>query len=309
MTTTALPPARTGAPLRVYLVLLAGLMAVSMGAVFARLAQDAGIPSLAIAAGRLTLAALLLTPFAVGRYRPLLRALIRRDLALAAGAGLFLAIHFATWISSLEYTSVLISVVFVSTGPLWVALLEVVFLRARLNRLIVLGLGVAVSGGLAIAAAGNSTDAGSSPALGAGLALAGAVAFACYLVIGRSLRAKLPLLPYIWLVYSAAALFLIAFVIVTRTPVAGYPAEGYLWIVLMALFPQLIGHTSFNFALRYLSATYVSLAAQLEPIGSGIAALIAFRELPTPGQLLGSALIVAGVALATYGQARRRGGG
>jgi drug/metabolite transporter (DMT)-like permease len=307
MTTTTLSPARSGAPLRVYLVLLAGLAAVSMGAVFARLAQDAGIPSLTIAAGRLTLAALLLTPLTLGRHGPLLRALIRRDLALAAGAGFFLAIHFATWISSLEYTSVLISVVFVSTGPLWVALLEVLFLRARLNRLIVLGLGVAVSGGLAIAAAGSRADAGSSPALGAALALTGAVAFACYLVIGRSLRAKLPLLPYIWLVYSAAALFLIAFVIFTRTPVAGYPAEGYLWILLMALFPQLIGHTSFNFALRYLSATYVSLAAQLEPIGSGIAALIAFRELPTPGQLLGSALIVAGVVLATYGQARRRG--
>ncbi|HYO89518.1 MAG TPA: DMT family transporter [Candidatus Limnocylindrales bacterium] len=301
------PPARTGAPVRVYAVLLAGLMAVSLGAIFARLAQDAGIPSLAIAAGRLTISALLLTPFALGKHSALLRGLGRRDLWLAASAGLFLAVHFATWITSLEYTSVLISVVIVSTGPLWVALLEVLFLHARLNRLIMLGLGVAFAGGIGIAAAGTGGEEAANPALGALLALAGALAFACYLVIGRSLRRKLPLLPYVWLVYSAAAVFLIALAILTSTPVTGFPADGYFWILLMALFPQLIGHTSFNFALRYLSATYVGIAAQMEPIGSGIAALIVFREIPTAGQLFGSVLIVAGVLLATYGQARRRG--
>lgn len=307
MNIAAPAPARTGAPARVFMLLLTGLMAVSLGAVFARLAQDAGVPSLVIAAGRLALAALLLTTFTPWRHRQLLRQLGRRDIGLAASAGLFLAVHFATWISSLEYTSVLISVVIVSTGPLWVALLEVVFLRARLNRLIVLGLGIAIAGGLGIAAAGTDGGEGTNPALGAALALTGAVAFACYLVIGRSLRGKLPLLPYVWLVYSAAAAFLVALVVITATPVTGYSADGYIWILLMALFPQLIGHTTFNFALRYLSATYVSLAAQMEPIGSGIAALIVFREIPTTGQLLGSLLIVAGVALATYGQARRRG--
>ena len=147
MTSDGIPALRVAPPGRVYLVLLAGLMAVSLGAIFARLAQDAGLPSLLIAAGRLTISALLLTPFVLIRHRAPLRELGRRDLTLAAGAGLFLALHFATWIASLEYTSVLISVVLVSTGPLWVALLEVVFLHARLNRLIVVGLGVAFAGG------------------------------------------------------------------------------------------------------------------------------------------------------------------
>ena len=252
---SAASPSSRAVPVRVYLVLLAGLLAVSLGAIFARLAQDAGIPSLTIAAGRLTISALLLTPFALGRYHGLLRGLGGRDVVLAASAGLFLAVHFATWISSLEYTSVLISVVFVSTGPLWVALLEVVFLRARLNRLTMLGLSVAFAGGLGIALAGTGGADAPNPTLGAALALIGAVAFACYLVIGRSLRRKLPLLPYIWLVYSAAAVFLVALVLITQTPVTGFPAEGYFWILLMALFPQLIGHTSFNFALRCLPPT------------------------------------------------------
>lgn len=307
MTSLSPAPARAGVPLQVYLALVAGLMAVSMGAIFARLAQDAGLPSLVIAAGRLTLSAILLTPFALGRHLPLLRSLGRRDLILAGSAGLFLALHFATWIASLEYTSVLISVVIVSTGPLWVALLEVIFLHARLNRLIVIGLGVAVAGGVVIAAAGTAGAQGANPALGAALSLTGAVTFACYLVIGRNLRSKLPLLPYIWLVYGCAALVLVALVLLTGARVTGHPAEGYLWIGLMALFPQLIGHTSFNLALRYLPATYVGIAGQLEPIGSGIAALIAFGETPTLGQLGGSGLIVGGVLLATWGLSRRRG--
>lgn len=308
MTSDGIPALRVAPPGRVYLVLLAGLMAVSLGAIFARLAQDAGLPSLLIAAGRLTISALLLTPFVLIRHRAPLRELGRRDLTLAAGAGLFLALHFATWIASLEYTSVLISVVLVSTGPLWVALLEVVFLHARLNRLIVVGLGVAFAGGLGIAAAGSGGTEGSNPALGAVLSLIGAITFACYLVTGRKLRGKLPLWPYVWLVYSCAAIFLIALVLVTGTLVTGFPPEGYFWVLLMALFPQLIGHTSFNFALRYLPATYVGIAGQLEPIGSGLVAMIAFGEVPTLGQLAGSALIVTGVLLATLGLSRRRGG-
>jgi drug/metabolite transporter (DMT)-like permease len=308
MTSDGIPALRVAPPGRVYLVLLAGLMAVSLGAIFARLAQDAGLPSLLIAAGRLTISALLLTPFVLIRHRAPLRELGRRDLTLAAGAGLFLALHFATWIASLEYTSVLISVVLVSTGPLWVALLEVVFLHARLNRLIVVGLGVAFAGGLGIAAAGSGGAEGSNPALGAVLSLIGAITFACYLVTGRKLRGKLPLWPYVWLVYSCAAIFLIALVLVTGTLVTGFPPEGYFWVLLMALFPQLIGHTSFNFALRYLPATYVGIAGQLEPIGSGLVAMIAFGEVPTLGQLAGSALIVTGVLLATLGLSRRRGG-
>jgi drug/metabolite transporter (DMT)-like permease len=122
-------------------------MAVAAAAIFIRYAQADGMPSLVIAAGRLTIAALVLTPFALARHLPAVRALNRRDLALAVVSGFFLAIHFAAWVSSLEYASVLISVVVVTSNSLFVVLLEVIFLRARPARLVIVGLVLAIVGG------------------------------------------------------------------------------------------------------------------------------------------------------------------
>jgi drug/metabolite transporter (DMT)-like permease len=293
----------TQTPSRVYIVLAIGVLAASMAAIFIRHAQGEGLPSLLIAAGRLTLSALLLTPFALRLHLPEIKGLSRIDLLMASASGLLLALHFATWIASLEYTTVLVSVVFVATSPLWVALLEFVFLRVRLRQLVIVGLLVAVAGGVIIGISGDGTaDQGSNPLLGSALALAGAVALALYLVIGRRLRVKLPLLPYIWLVYGCAAIFLILMVVASGTPVTGFPTSGYLMIVLLALFPQLIGHTSFNYALRYVPATFVSIATQMEPVASAIAAFLVLREVPTSGQIFGSAAIILGVALATLGQ-------
>lgn len=296
--------ASTSNPLaRVFAFLFVGVLAASMSSILIRFAQNDGLPSMLIAAGRLTLAALLLTLAVLSRHRADLAQLKRIDLLMAGVSGFMLAIHFATWISSLEFTSVLISVVFVTTGPLWVALLEFTFLRVRIGRLVIVGLIIAVAGGIVIGITGSGdTTPGRQPLLGGALALCGAIAFALYLVIGRRLRAKLSLLPYIWLVYSFTALFLVAVVVITATPVTGYPTSGYVAIVLLALLPQLVGHTSFNYALRYLSATFVSIASQLEPIGSAIIAFIVFQEIPTEWQLVGSLAIVAGVALASYGQ-------
>src|SRR5262249_52276114 len=145
-------------PTRVYVFLLTGVFAASLAAIFIRFAINDGMPSTFIAAGRLTLSALILTPFALRSHRAELAALNRTDLLLAAASGLILAIHFATWVASLEYTSVLISVVLVGTSPLWSALFEVIFLRAHLHRLVVIGLILAFVGGLIIGLAGGTTS-------------------------------------------------------------------------------------------------------------------------------------------------------
>ncbi len=300
---TAAPKA--SAPPRVYGALIAGIIAVSMSAIFIGLAQQEGVPSLVIAEGRVLISALILTPIAIHFHGSIIRTLSRGDLLLAAFSGVFLGIHFACWILSLEYTSVLISVVFVGTGPLWVALLEFIFLGAKINRLIAAGLGMALLGGIIIGVTGTDASSGSQPVLGAGLALVGAMTFAAYLVIGRKLRARLPLIPYIWLVYGCTALFLLLVIVITATPITGYPLSGYGWVLLTALFPQLIGHSSFNYALRYLSATYVSIATQLEPITSAFMAFIVFKQIPTVLQVLGSLIVLAGVTLASIGQSRR----
>ncbi len=296
---------RKAVPPQVYFVMLAGVAAVSMAAIFIRFAMAEGIPANAIAAGRLTLSALILTPFALRGHWTVLKQLRRGDLLLAVASGFILAIHFATWIASLGMTSVLISVAFVCTGPLWVALLEVVFLRARLAVLVIIGLIVAFIGGLVIGVGGDTAAPLTGEALTGGLlALAGAVAFAIYLVIGRKLRSKLSLIPYIWLVYGFAAIFLLLLVLATGTPITGYSPQGYFWIALLAIMPQLIGHSSFNFALRYLSATFVAVATQMEPIGSALAALILLKETPTTQQAIGSLAIIVGLILTSFGQQR-----
>ena len=294
-------------PWQTYAILAAGILAVSVSAIFIRLAQAENAPSLLIAAARLTIAALLLTPFTLRRYMPHLSQLKRRDLVLVALSGFFLALHFIFWITSLEYTTVLISVVLVTTTPLWSAMLEALFLRARLSQLTVIGLAIAIVGGVLISLPGEhaALDVGENPLLGGLLALAGAVAVAVYLVIGRSVRARLTLVPYIWLVYTMAALFTLVVVVLTRTPITGYSPQAYLYMAAVAVFPQLIGHSSFNYALEYFSATYVGIATQLEPVSSALLAFVVFRETPREAQVVGSIIILAGVMFASLGQTSR----
>ncbi len=295
------------APWQTYAILGIGLLAVSISAIFIRLAQAEAVPSLLIAAARLGIATLILTPITLRSYRAVLLQLTRRDLLLVTISGVFLALHFIFWITSLEYTTVLISVVLVTTTPLWSALLEALFLRTRLSQRTLLGLLVAIAGGVMISlpSADGTLEVGQNPLLGGLLSLAGAVAVAAYLVIGRNVRARLPLFPYIWLVYGIAALFALAVVGFSGAAITGYSPNAYLYMAAVAIFPQLIGHSSFNYALAYLSATYVGIASQLEPVGSALLAFFVFQEVPRPAQVIGSLIVLTGVILASLGQTSR----
>jgi drug/metabolite transporter (DMT)-like permease len=290
--------------------LLTAIAAVSTASVFIRFAQmDA--PSLVIAALRLTCATLLLAPLALTRHQQELQHLTRREIALGATSGIFLAVHFATWITSLEYTSVASSVVFVSTGPLWVALFSPIFLNERLEPAAVFGLIIAVVGGTMIGLADACTwNKGlQCPQLdqviqgramwGNFLALVGAWMVSGYLIIGRKLRAKLALIPYIFLVYGMSALALVIMMFAAGQSPLGYPPRTYGWIFLLAAFPQLIGHSTYNWVLRYIPATLVAIITLVEPIGSAILAYFILREAPASGVLLGGLLILVGIYLAS----------
>ena len=307
MTIAAQPAAPARAPLQVWLVLLAGIVAASCAAIFIRYAQAEGIPSLAIAAGRLVVASLLLLPLALMRHMEDIRRIARRDWVLIIVAGIFLAIHFAAWVISLEYAAVLISVVLVTTGPIWVALLEAIFLRARISIIVVVGILIAVVGGIIIGvpSGGAGVEFDTQTLLGGGLALIGAIMVSVYVVIGRIVRGRVVVLPYIALVYTTASLILLAALVVTQTPVTGYSAAGYGWIIIMGLVPQLIGHSAFNYALGYLPATVVSISTQVESIGSAIVAFLLFNEVPTELQIVGSVVLALGVTVAIIGQGRK----
>jgi drug/metabolite transporter (DMT)-like permease len=293
-------------PWQTYAVLAVGLVAVSLAAILIRLAQAEGMSSLLISAARLGIAALILTPVTLRRYQKHLRAISRSEWLLITVSGVVLAFHFIAWTLSLEYTTVLISVVLVTTSPLWSAVLEVVFLRTHLHPVVVWGLLIAIGGGVMISVPGegDTLALGSNPVLGGVLAIGGAVSFAIYMVIGQKIRARMPVIPYIWLVYGIAAIAASVVVLATRTAVAGFSVEGYGWLLATALVPQLIGHSAFNYAVEHVSATYIGIATQLEPVGSAILAFFAFREVPRALQIAGSAIILVGLMLASLGQHR-----
>lgn len=275
------------------LALVLGVLAVSTGAIFARLSEA---HPLVTSAWRLTLAMAVLAPMAAWRARAELRSVSAGQLGLAGLSGLLLALHFATWISSLSYTTVANSVVLVNTSPVWVALLAPWLTRDRLSAKAWVGVAASVVGGAVI---GLGDFAGGTRALvGDGLALAGGVAAAGYLLLGRRLREGLSLLPYVTICYGCAALTLWIVVLAARLPVTGFGARTWGALCGMALVSQVIGHSSYNWALRYFGASVIAVTLLGEPLLGSLAAWWLFGEALTWLKAAGAALILAGIYLA-----------
>ena len=279
--------------IRPYLGLGFGVIIVSTAAILIRLAQ-AQVHSLVVAAWRLTLATLLLTPVALVRVRSELATLSRREWGSALLSGVLLAIHFGTWITSLALTSVAASVVLVWTSPIFVALGSYLFLGERLARPMTFGLIVAIAGSVIIGL-GDLGAGGTHRLVGDALAVTGAIAGAGYFLIGRHLRARLSLLGYVYPVYATAAVVLMLVMLASGLPRLPQHPETWLWLTLMALGPQILGHSSLNWALRYLSATYVTIATLWEPIGSAFLAWWLLGEKPTLAAVVGGLLILVGI--------------
>jgi drug/metabolite transporter (DMT)-like permease len=277
-----------------YLALGCGIAAVSTGAIFARMADA---PPLVIAAYRVGLASLVLIPLALWKARDELFSLSRQDLMLAIIAGFFLALHFATWISSLEFTSVANSVVLVNTNPLWVGLLTPLIAKDKIQRPVIISIVLSVIGGTLIG--WGDFASGGQAIYGDLLALAGSLGAAAYLLLGRRLRRNLSLLAYITVCYGAAAICLWTAVIVLGLPITGYSTQTVMLFWAMALFTQLVGHTSFNWALKWLTAGAVAISLLGEPIGSTILAYFLFNEGLTGFKVAGGIFILSAIYIAT----------
>ena len=284
---------------RVILALCASVAIISSASILIKLAAA---PVLTIAAYRLGIAALVLAPITLAVRREHLRALSRRDWLIGAVAGSFLGLHFIAWIGSLEYTSVASSVVLVTINPIFVGLGMVVIFRERLHPLLVWGIALSVTGGVLIGYSDFQVEG--QALLGDLLALLGAVFHSGYLLLGQRLRRRLDLLPYITVVYGMAALLVLAAALVTQQSFTGYAPATYLVMVLLALGPQLLGHTAYNWTLRYVSAAVVAVAILGEPVGASILAYFILDEHLTLLQLGGGALVLIGIYLALRTQRR-----
>ena len=289
-------------PLLRYAALALGVLVVSTAALLIRQAIDAGAHPLAIAAARLTLASAVVVPLAWVMRRQSLGSLKARDWRTAALAGALLAVHFATWIASLRFTSVASSVALVTTNPIWVGLAAWLLMREPPARGTLVGIAMGIAGtGLIIAndlVQAGAAPAGRDPMLGNALALAGAIAISGYLLVGRRLNLKLPLLAYVAIVYGAAALAMNLIAMLAGQGIDRIPPAAWLPIIGLALGPQLAGHTLINASLRHLSPSFVALAILGEPVGSAILAWLLLGEDVAPLQLLGFSVLLAGIVVA-----------
>ena len=292
---------RIGTSPSAVVIIILILFATTFGPITIRVAQLEGVSSLFIILVRLSLASLVMAPFVLQRDRAALQQMQWKDWGWAALAGLFLAINLLMLFLALEYTSVLVTGILRRITPLWVIGMEILFLATVFGRRVWVGMFVTIAGSIVVAlGAEGAIEPGPEPALGASLALIGSICMGCYLLIGRKLRTVLPSMAYSWVVFSAAGLFTFVAVLATQTPLSGYTTSGYLWVLIVTIVSQGIGHVSLNMSLQFLPATYVSLIMQLSVVAGGVVAIFAFNQIPSLYQIIGSVAVTAGVMLVTW---------
>ena len=288
---------RLGAP-QVSVALPVGVLAVSFAAIFIRLADA---PALIIASYRLTIGGVVMGAAAgVAEWRSpahasVARTVTRRDLPLLAVAALSLALHFWLWTASLERTSVTSSVVLVTANPLLVAVASRLLLGEPMRRKVLAGIAVAMAGGAVIGFGDASRD---GELLGDLLAFLGAVSIVGYLLAGRRLRGRLSLLQYTAPVYSGTAVLLLAATLVAGEPFTGYTLGTYGAILLLALIPQVVGHSLLNWSLAHVTGTVVAIAVMAEPVIASLLAIAILDEVPNATSAVGGLLVLAGIYVA-----------
>ncbi|MEW6105387.1 MAG: DMT family transporter [Bacillota bacterium] len=280
-----------------------GVVAVSSASIFVRLSSA---PPLVIATWRMGLATLMLAPFALVGGRREMLAMGRRDLALSLLAGGFLAVHFGAWMTSLSHTSVASSVVLVSMHPLFVMLASRLFFGESAAGGAVAGAVIAVVGS-AIIGLGDSA-AGGSAFFGDLLALLSALMFAAYVLVGRGVRQRLSVAPYAFVVYGMCSLVLVLTCLAGSVRVYPYSTRDYVLFLALAAVPTILGHTVFNWALRYVSASVISVSVLGEPVGATLLAMALLKETPPATAVTGGILVIMGISLFTVFSARTPAG-
>jgi drug/metabolite transporter (DMT)-like permease len=281
------------------LLLTMAVVAVSFSAIFIREAHATG---LVIAFYRNAFSAAVVLPLALVTRRDELRRLTAGQMALAVGSGVILAAHFALWIPSVKLTSVAASVTLVTASPIFVAAGARVLFGEMVNRMTVIGILLGLAGG-AIISGGDFTVSGRA-FLGDLLALGGAAAAAAYFLAGRHLRQDVSLLAYVGIVYPTTTLVLLPIALLSGGRMAGFGATTWWMLVLMAAVPQGLGHTTFNYLLKEVDATLVSVSILGEPVGSSVLAFLILNEVPPWFAVAGGIVTLAGIYVAIVGPSR-----
>lgn len=291
---------------KIIAVLIVAVLSVSTSAIWVRLAMETANNytinfSIFIAVSRLVISALILLPTS---YKVKPTQINRQAFYYAVIAGICLAIHFVSWISSLAFTSILAATTLVTTNPIWVGLLSRFFLKEKLSKVTIAGIGIAFAGGILIAnSSGENITSSTNPTLGNGLALIGAIMVSLYMMCGsHAQKLGLSIGNYILIAYCTSAIALLPLLFLLNIQYTEYQPSIYGYVALMAIFPQLIGHTGFNWALRWLSPTFVTLSILFEPIIASLLGVVVFQEIPPLTTLWGASVLIIGVAIALMGK-------
>jgi drug/metabolite transporter (DMT)-like permease len=277
------------------LALAVAVVAVSTSAILVRYS---GAPESAIAFYRVLFMTALVAPVALRREPAAFGRLSGRDLGIALATGGALAIHFFSWFASVERTSVAASVTLVQSQPVFVAVGAYFLLGEGVDRRTVAGILVALAGAAAMSLGkpGATVPVQGEAMVGNALALLGAVMMAGYVLVGRSLRQRVPLFPYVTVVYGAATVVLLGIVLFRGVPVA-YPLREYALFAAMAVGPGLLGHTVVNWALEHVESSLVSVTLLGEPVGSTVLAAALLGEVPPVATVAGGCVVLGGIYL------------
>lgn len=275
-----------------YLILIIGLVAVSFASILIKLCNA---PSLMIAVYRLSIASLFYLSFSKFRTGTFLPSFSKSEWRIAIISGIFLTIHFATWITSLAYTSVASSVVLVQSAPVFVAIGSYIFIKEKPILKMLIGILITLTGSIIISV--HDFNVNQSSMIGNLLAIGGALGAAGYMIAGRQLRRTVDTLRYVTVVYSTAAIMLIILASISGASPIGYSRETYFLLLAIAIIPQIIGHTVINWSLKFFSATTVSVIILAEPIGASILAWFLLSEQLSLIQAVGGIVILVGVLI------------
>jgi drug/metabolite transporter (DMT)-like permease len=290
--TTDAPPST-----KVIGAMLFALLALAFASIFIVRLDHAGVPPLTIAFYRMAISTVLLAPFALRFKWQEIRSLPRRELLFVALGGLCLAVHFAAWISSLQYIPIATSVVLVNSHPLLVVIASYFFLGERPSRRQLIGTLIGLAGMLIMGRAGFA-GVGMAP-LGNALAIAGALAIVGYFIVGRKVRARVSLLAYVTPLYAVCSVVLLGCVLATESRLYPYDSNVWLYLAALAIVPTILGHTVFNWAIKHIRPSAISVAFLGEPVIAAALALLFFGQRPSGSTLIGGIFVLSGVYLTT----------
>ena len=272
------------------LLVLLGVVGVSLSAPLIRISTA---PSMVLVFYRVLIASVLLIPYALIRNREEFRQMGRKTALFCLMSGLFLGLHFASYFQALRYTSIASAVALVDTEVFFVAFMMFFFFREIIPLRAWAGILLTFTGSMLIAL--SDAGGGEHVLLGDLIALAGAACLAVYTILGKVCRKEISTTAYTTLVYSSAALTVLVILLCTGTPVLGYEPFNWLSALGMAVFCTLLGHSVFNWALKYESAAFLSTVKLLEPVFAAILGVLLFREIPSKQVMLGGFIVILGV--------------